>query len=554
MFTSPSFLKGLWVVIGALLLISPASSAQTETDPPVVGFVIDRGLMRLSVPSNTGAFGVTRLAEIFRDYGAQTINIELAESVPENVDVIVLVGPEVTLSPVATGYLWEALARGTHLFMALDPNSYYRVRTENARSGITQLLEREYGLETQDNFVAAPWFSQLSADRMVNAWIRADAEDILTHPVVAPLRQYQLPVWMWGARSVDVAGFGLNSDSFALLYSSNAYGERAASTIGNNARNPLELNVGEDDQGYLLLGGIGTNLETGSRVVVLGDGQIAQNIFGLTRRSVGTDLPRYPGNDLLNRRLAGWLLGLPEADWATLDEGFTQIALDGQVDDWSSDMPVYTDVALDVSPLGHDIREVQVLRNDQFMYLSLVTGAPLSEDLQIGIRLNGVFDDQTIVIQGGEASTTNEQGLTISLPDAAYVYGEQIELRIPLRATGVSPVLTQICLSTVFVISSDCIDATMPATVVDTVDPVPVRFPEMTMALVRTNNFVNLRDGPDTSAEIITQLGNRAEFAAIGRNELGDWVQVANGRYDGWIASFLVSLNGDIQDLPVRPQ
>jgi hypothetical protein len=38
---------------------------------------------------------------------------------------------------------------------------------------------------------------------------------------------------------------------------------------------------------------------------------------------------------------------------------------------------------------------------------------------------------------------------------------------------------------------------------------------------------------------------------AIGRNSAGDWVQVENARYTGWISRLVFNANGDVMTLPV---
>jgi len=50
---------------------------------------------------------------------------------------------------------------------------------------------------------------------------------------------------------------------------------------------------------------------------------------------------------------------------------------------------------------------------------------------------------------------------------------------------------------------------------------------------------------------VIDLVPNGKELAILGRNEVGDWILVQNARYEGWLATFLGSLNTDVMSLPV---
>jgi N-acetylmuramoyl-L-alanine amidase len=63
---------------------------------------------------------------------------------------------------------------------------------------------------------------------------------------------------------------------------------------------------------------------------------------------------------------------------------------------------------------------------------------------------------------------------------------------------------------------------------------------------------VNVRAAPSTTAEIITTLERGDVVPIIGRNnEDNDWLQVEIGTLTGWVAYFVVSVNGDLSMLPV---
>jgi len=61
----------------------------------------------------------------------------------------------------------------------------------------------------------------------------------------------------------------------------------------------------------------------------------------------------------------------------------------------------------------------------------------------------------------------------------------------------------------------------------------------------------NIRSGPSTNASIVTTAAPGTEIQIRGRNADASWLAVTVGEVDGWIASFLVSTDGDTSSLPV---
>ena len=525
--------------------IYTATEAQTDDDTIIVGFVTDNQTRTASV-IDAGADGLTRLADIFQDYGATPRRIDLDNEVADDVDIIVLIGPERVIPNNQLAHLWLALESGAHLFAAFDPNGYQRVNTESDRTGVTNLLDRQYAIRLQDGMIVRPWYSQEAIDNLDNTWTEVQPEDIVLHPITEPLRQFNLPIYVWGSRHLTIDGFAGDADAIPLLYTELGYAELNRNALDTNSRveTPLELNIGSDSQGHLLVAGIAVDKDTGSRMVLLGDSELTQNIYGLTRRNTTTDLARFPGNDVFLYRLVGWILGLPEAQWRTLDSRFTQILIDGNLSEWSEDIPSYTDLAFDVAPLEHDIQQLRLVENDQFAFLNIETGAPITEDVQLGIRIASEDNVMSLIYEDGQFFIA---GLALdSIEDAAIGVGEHIEVRIPRRLLGEDYTLLQTCVRVLSAANADCLDEAVVPTALDTIEPVPVRSTsEQPMGFIRSNGLVNLRSAPTTSSQVVGQIDNRDVFAVIGRNTEGDWYQIRNGRYEGWVASFLIGINAD---------
>lgn len=64
----------------------------------------------------------------------------------------------------------------------------------------------------------------------------------------------------------------------------------------------------------------------------------------------------------------------------------------------------------------------------------------------------------------------------------------------------------------------------------------------------------NVRETPSTQAAVIGILERGANVMVVGRDgENNDWILVQTGDLTGWVAFFLVSLNGDPNTLPIVP-
>lgn len=67
------------------------------------------------------------------------------------------------------------------------------------------------------------------------------------------------------------------------------------------------------------------------------------------------------------------------------------------------------------------------------------------------------------------------------------------------------------------------------------------------------NSTINVRSGPSTDNSVISGLSAGETVIAEGRNQTGDWIRVRLSDDDstGWLFVSLVTLDGDIDDLPV---
>lgn len=559
-------LRSLTTLGVVLLLIAPLVPARAqESLPPLVVFIEDQQLQTSSV-MDPGPDGLTRLEQIFQSYGARTRWLALSDPLPRDTAVIVLVRPLRPLPADQLARLWVQLTRGSHLLLALDPSGLVSARpdrslaanTDKANSGLSILLDRYYGIRLEDTFVVAPWFTHGSITSQQTAFSYVYFEDFAPHPVIEPLAAQRLPVLTWGARTLAVEPLGLGSHAAPLLYTLSGYGETDAKIFAGTDPAPLEVNLGQDRVGRLLLGALGENTHLGSRVVVFGDAEIVQNGYGLDSNS-RTQAPLHWGNRLLTERAVAWLLGVPQERWPGLPEGYTWLAVDGDGEDWPEDVLVLEDPS-DVPIARYDIERVSAFQDDGYLYLRVETAQPPASVARLTVDIENTFDgvvDVRFALDEEQRVARDSTG-TLSLPDGAFAVGDVIEARLPLRVAGAGGLVSTVCLADRRTDPGsapvDCTDQPLAiVAVARTQAPVETWHAPMPLVTVYSTQAeaVNLRAQPNTDSAVLDVLVNGRTLAAVGRTESGEWIQVQNARVTGWLAAFVARANVEVQALPV---
>jgi hypothetical protein len=515
-----------------------------DQEQPLVVFITDNNL-RTAVVSNPGPDGLSQLEYIFKSLGARTTSASLGQALPEEASVVVLVRPQSQLSLPALARLWAFVTRGNHLLLALDPVGHAGAQPETARGGLATLLALHYGLSLQDTFVVEPWYSldTIATQRTTYSWTYA--ESFVHHPVTEPLVKYELPVMVWGARTITVDPFGLDSAAAPLIYSRTAYGEANRAVFGgqDGEQAPLEVNLDEDSVGTLIVGGLAENTKTGSRIAVLGDSELLQNNFGLALSTAGG--PLHPGNQILAERLVAWLLGYPVEDWLPLPTGFTWLAVDGSNSDWEGETPPPVldkdDESSTLFP-EYDIQQVRTFQDDSYLYVLVETLAPPDPEavcLTLGLDTNEDNEtDTTLLATVDQVVRLGDTDPQAAVVDGSMAVGQVLEARIPLRVAGEKALISELCLAdgpaSLAADPLDCV-AQVPIVVpsVDTRAPHDSYLPPGPLVMVftaATGGYVNLRAGPGTEYPILATPGLGHVFRATGRDEAGDWIQVQNAR------------------------
>ena len=219
-------------------------------------------------------------------------------------------------------------------------------------------------------------------------------------------------------------------------------------------------------------------------------------------------------------------------------------ALDGKADDWPDNTPLTTNPTQPSGTLG--IEAVSAFRNDQFVYLRVDATQMLPMGAQVRISALDSNGEAQVIVASSRSVFSRDALVT----DAAAVFGEVAELRLPRRLFNVNqPQLTQICVQPTPLTLPSCFDAPVTPQLRSERDPSPLRGPDGPQAFV--TNGANLRVAPDTEADLIANLPSRELLEIVGRDTSGEWLFVRNGRYEGWMAAFLLVINADIDTLNI---
>ena len=379
------------------------------------------------------------------------------------------------------------------------------------------------------------------------------------HPVIQPLQNYDLPITTWGARTVRVEPFGINSIALPLLYTETAYGETNPKSLsGGEDSAPLEINFDKDLVGRLNVAALAKNTRSGSYVVMLGDSQMLLDGFGMLN-DPDTALPMHVGNRILMERLTAQLMDIPIDEWPGLPQGFTWLMLDGDASDWSADLSAVVD-EIDGAPDTYNIQQARAFQNDSYVYLLIETSAATPADARLKLSISSAeVDSVRISAQDRNVKVVTDTNETL-VEDGAIALGRAIEVRLPLRVTGFSEiVINELCLfdesGNTFAEAQDCLSQPLPVTQVDERDPVSLRFGPTVSATINNigRGAAELRDVPDIFMPVKELINNGTVLAVKGRDESGEWINVQNARIDGWVESFDVIANGDLATLPMIP-
>lgn len=554
----------LLLIAGPLVALPRIGRAQ-EGSAPLVVFIQGRRPLNTTGISNIGPEGLSKLADIFRDLGADVVYRNITEPLPENTTVVVLVRPLRAIGTVEAARLWTYLEAGGNLLIALDPENTFlsspsvratNIRSRIGRGALSELFDADYGIRPYDTLAAEPGFSA-STVRTIQTMFSVAWADASPNLLTAPLQQYHLPIWVWGARHMRVEPFVIGGQALPLIHTDTAFGETnpdifpTGTTALDAATAQIELNLDQDYTGRLNLGAVGTDPRTGSRLAVLGDSEMLQNGFGLVSSG---PTPRYPGNWILVERLAAWLLETPEDEWPKLPEGFSWITVDGEGGDWPARGSLSaSDPADDVPQPKLDLLRVSGYADNRYVYLLLETQAAPEANTRVTIPLAsgpGGGAAEHVVASVNGIVVEREGSASLPVMDAAIGIGAGIELRLPQRLFDEALRITVCTESAADRATRDCLDQPFTVPYTALLAPFDWALVNQRLATVYANGGVFIRSGPGTNASVIGTVRNGTTFAVLSRNADASWIQVQNGNFSGWMAAFLLTSNNNLMLLP----
>ena len=273
----------LLIVLAAMFgWMIPVSSADSNAQEEAVNiaFVSGHGEAEFTLDN---VFGLSRFASHLANFRSSIFSITLDQPVSNLIDLVILAGPrQPELTDAEVGRLWVYVENGGNLLVLNDP---FPSRGLPARSALNNLLWEDYGIRWRDDLVVEEWFIPQAAQTVM----RGDnpphprylsglaAEAVEGHELTDALVKYGTEVFYWHARSLEVQSPALKGTPVTLLQSiGEVFGETNFDSVA-----PLELNIGEDVQGQLIIAAAVEDHNTASRIVVINDSEMFKNGFGL---------------------------------------------------------------------------------------------------------------------------------------------------------------------------------------------------------------------------------------------------------------------------------
>lgn len=283
--------------------------------------------------------GLSRFAGLLRELGAELATVEWRSSFPTDADLVIVAGPLDDFNAGQTARLWTYLDNGGKMLLLADPLRWERGRARGMaqESGLFQLLWSDLGVRVHNDLVLTegllpipqPILTEETSAEATEAASEATPEVLLpaVTPIQMPVPQYNFitdentsdspimrnlssPLAFFGARSVDI---DLSTREFPvepLVFSSSEfYGENNFPTYYENG---LALyNIGQDiPAGFLPLAVAFENPDSGLRLVMVGDRDIATNGSGFQSSPPNTPSFLYVGNIEFMLNSVTWLLGV----------------------------------------------------------------------------------------------------------------------------------------------------------------------------------------------------------------------------------------------------
>ena len=235
----------------------------TNPEERKVYFVVGHGERDLEATDEAG-YSELRRALVAKNYQVESLSPLSAGAIPEDALALVVAGPTTDLQPEESQLIQEYLAQGGALVLLSEPTA--ALAAAEPLNPLGEYLAEEWGVAFQDDLVL---------DLNSSLPLTAIAAEYGEHAITARMRN--LRSYFPSARSLRLEPVEnpLLQLSPLVRTADNSWGEAdyAGLTEGGN----LVFDEGQDVAGPLLLAAAAEDLETGSRLVVIGDSDFAAN-------------------------------------------------------------------------------------------------------------------------------------------------------------------------------------------------------------------------------------------------------------------------------------
>ena len=288
--------------------------------------------------------GLSRFAGLISQLGANLFTLEWRTGFPTDADLIVIAGPRSDFAPDQIARLWSYMNNNGRLLLLANANTAARGGSLPSTSGLFSLTWTDMGFRAQDDVVVTegtvPLYStpepeatelaEATAEATVSPEVTIEAVveatpfvpqvigdmPILTSDFGASSYSSNQPITeglegdlqFFGARSLEVDASIQGFVVEPLVFSpDNFYGETAFAAYLNDGT--INFDIGKDiTRGALPLAAAYSNETTQSRIVVIGDREVATNGGGLRTSPSNSGGFVFPTNPRFMLNAVTWLL------------------------------------------------------------------------------------------------------------------------------------------------------------------------------------------------------------------------------------------------------
>lgn len=269
---------------------------------------------------NRADAGLSRLAGIMREMGANLYTLEWRTGFPTDADLIVIAGPVNDLTPDQIARLWAYLSGGGRLLLLADP-VVAPIKALPASSGLFALMYADMGMRARQDMVVTVAQPDAAATeepsatptgpKLINQFM---ATNINTdHPT---MKGITTGLTFFGARSLELDSGIQGYTVTPLAYTTeDFYGESAYENYMKTGASQLDIAT-DTTYGRLPLAAAFENTGTGARIILIGDREFATNGGGLQTSPPSSASFLYPDNVRFLVNAVAWLLNVEPVELA----------------------------------------------------------------------------------------------------------------------------------------------------------------------------------------------------------------------------------------------